>query len=101
MAKKKQAAVQVTKHDPKREKTIQNRIKRLERHLKKFENDAVAATALKREKPARKKSGVKGNFPKQVVRITESVSRVSGKVVKPGSGFVSSKHAQGSVIGNR
>lgn len=47
-----------------RQKTIDNRLERLERHLRKFPNDVKAKEALKHEKPQRKASKQKGNFPK-------------------------------------
>lgn len=104
MAKKSTPVVQ-TKVDPKRETTIKNRIARLEKHIKNFPNDLLAQAALKREKPARKTPKVKGSYPKPVVRITECTPRPTGKrdkagkpIMKNGSGFVSSKHTEGTVI---
>lgn len=62
---KKQTPVQQAQVSTSRQKTIANRIKRLEKHLKQFPNDKVAQAALKVEKPQRSKPKNKGNFPKQ------------------------------------
>ena len=65
MAKKQTAQVQQATVSVARQKTMDNRKARLERHLKKFPNDSVAKEALKHENPARTKSKVKGSYPKQ------------------------------------
>lgn len=107
MAKKPaQAAVVQTKADPKRERTIKNRERRLAAHLARFPEDKVAKAALGKEKPARKAPKNKGAFPKPVIRITECMPVPTGRkdkktgkaITKPGSGFVSSKHVQGKVL---
>ncbi|WBF79310.1 hypothetical protein IACHDJAJ_00071 [Aeromonas phage vB_AdhS_TS3] len=107
MAKKPaQTAVAQTKADPKRERTIKNRQRRLEAHLSRFPEDKVAKAALGKEKPARKTPKTKGAFPKPVIRIQECLPVLTGKkdkktgkaITKPGSGFVSSKHQQGKVL---
>lgn len=108
MAKKKpaQVAQTVTKADPKREKTIKNREARLARHLKKHPNDAAAKAAVGKEKPARKTPKNKGSSPKAVVRIVECLPRATGKkdrktgkpITKNGSGFVSAKFKEGTVL---
>lgn len=106
MAKKPAQVVQTTKTDPKRDRTIKNRQERLERHLKKFPNDAVAAAALKKEKPARKTPKTKGNYAKPVIRIIECLPRVTGKrdkktgqpITLNASGFVSAKYKEGTIL---
>ena len=48
-----------------------NRIARLNRHLKKFPDDAAALKALKTAKAPRKASRVKGHFPDEKVFVVD------------------------------
>ena len=48
-----------------------NRIVRLERHLKKFPEDAAALVAIKTLKTPRKPSRTKGNFPEAKVYVSD------------------------------